>query len=75
MLAQIRDAASRVDGSLARCYLDHWVACAAADATALDDVSRRFEGCRALLYAPEAAETAARAHAPAGPRPAPPGRG
>ena len=64
--AQLRDAAARVDGSLARCYLDHGVACAAADAAALDDVSRRFEGCGALLYAAEAAEAAALAHAAVG---------
>lgn len=66
VLAQIRDAAVRVEGPLARCYADHAVALAAADAAALDEVSRNFEICSALRYAAEAAGEAAAAHAAAG---------
>ncbi|HUZ39539.1 MAG TPA: LuxR family transcriptional regulator [Streptosporangiaceae bacterium] len=66
VLAQIREAAGRVDGRLARCALAHAEALAAGDAGALDAVSQRFEDCGTLLYAAEAAEAAALAHAGAG---------
>jgi DNA-binding CsgD family transcriptional regulator/type II secretory pathway predicted ATPase ExeA len=66
VLAQIRDAAARVEGSLARCYADHAVALAAADPVALDEVSGRFESCGTLRYAAEAAGAAAVGHAAAG---------
>lgn len=71
VLIQAREAAGRLDGTLAWCYLDHVTALAAGDAAALDEIARRFETHGAMLFAAEAAAEAALAHARAGhPRPA-----
>lgn len=66
VVAQSREAAGYPEGPLARCFLDHVVALAAKDATALDAVADRFEAVGALLFAAEAKAEAAFAHAAAG---------
>ncbi|HET8582105.1 MAG TPA: LuxR C-terminal-related transcriptional regulator [Jatrophihabitans sp.] len=66
VLVPMRDAAARVDGTLAWCYLDHASALAARDPVALEEVARRFEAQGVLLFAAEANEAAALAHARAG---------
>jgi DNA-binding CsgD family transcriptional regulator len=62
----MREAAARVDGPLARCYVDHAVALAGRDPAALDEVATRFGGIGMLLFAAEAAAEAALEHAAAG---------
>ena len=66
VLAQMREAAGHVDGTLACCYVDHVAALAARDPAALDGVARRFESLGMLLLAAETAADAALGHAAAG---------
>lgn len=58
----VREAADQVDGAFARCLVDHVVALAGRDPVALDEVSGRFEGHGAYLFAAEAAAEAALLH-------------
>lgn len=62
VLTPLREAAPRVDGPLAACYLDHAIALEGHDPTALEDVSRRFEAHGTVLFAAEAAAEAALAY-------------
>jgi DNA-binding NarL/FixJ family response regulator len=62
-LAPLREAAARVDGALATCYVDHVAALADYDAAALDVVAGRFHALGLILFAAEAAAAAALAHA------------
>jgi DNA-binding CsgD family transcriptional regulator len=62
ILRPLREAAVRVDGSFARCLVDHAVALAGRDPVALDEAAGRFEAHGAHLLAAEAAAEAALAH-------------
>ena len=68
VLAPVREAAARVDGTLAGCYADHVAALASHDPAGLDEAARRFGGLGMLLFAAEAAAEAALAHAADGDR-------
>lgn len=59
------EAFAHVEGALAQTFRNHVVALAAADATALEQVGRRFEAHGATHLAGEAAAEAALAHAAA----------
>lgn len=63
VLVPIREAAAKVDGTLAWCYVDHTAALASRDAVALDEVACRFQSMGTLLFAAEAAAEAALRHA------------
>lgn len=66
VVRQMREAAARVEGPVARCFLDHTEALAAKNAAGLDDVADRFEALGMLIFAAEARANAAFAHAMAG---------
>jgi DNA-binding CsgD family transcriptional regulator len=66
VLIPMRAAAAHVDGTFARCLLDHAAALAAQRPVALDETGRRFETCGALALAAEARAEAALAHTAAG---------
>lgn len=58
----IRDAATHVDGTFAKCLFEHAAALAARDPVALDDVACRFQTQGAVLFAAEACTEAALFH-------------
>jgi DNA-binding CsgD family transcriptional regulator len=62
VLAPLRAAAARVDGTFARCLVEHATALAGRDPAALDEAARRFEAQGACLLAAEAAAEAALVH-------------
>ena len=68
VLAPLREAAARVNGRLAGCYVAHVAALASRDPAGLDEAGCRFEGLGMLLFAAEAAAEAALAHAAGGDR-------
>jgi DNA-binding CsgD family transcriptional regulator len=71
VLIPLREAGTHVDGTFARCLIEHASALAARDPAALDQVASRFEAHCAIGLAAEAAAEAALAHTAAGaPRPA-----
>jgi DNA-binding NarL/FixJ family response regulator len=67
-LPRLREAAARVDGPVAACYVGHVAALAAADPAGLDATASGFGRIGMLLFAAEAAASAAAAHAAAGDR-------
>jgi DNA-binding CsgD family transcriptional regulator len=66
VLLPLRAAATHVDGTFARCLVDHAAALAARDPAALDELARRFDAGGVLALAAEVAAEAAVAHAAAG---------
>ena len=67
-LPRLSEAAARVDGPVAGCYVAHVAALAAADPAGLDDAASGFARVGMMLFAAEAAAAAAAAHTPAGDR-------
>jgi len=67
-LPRLSEAAGRVDGPVAACYVAHVAALAAADPVGLDAAASGFEHVGMALFAAEAAAAAAAAHAAAGDR-------